>query len=114
MPYINLKTTKKVSSDNCEALKTAFGKAIECFPGKSEAWLMVGIEDEKKLWFRGDASADSALVDVELLGTASKEASEKMTSIMCDIINRELGISPDRIYVKYKEYDKWGWNGSNF
>jgi len=114
MPYINLKTTKTVAPEKCEALKTAFGKAIESFPGKTEAWLMVGIEDGAKLWFKGDASSDSAIVDVELLGTASRDAAEKMTSVMCDIINRELEISPDRIYIKYREYDKWGWNGSNF
>lgn len=114
MPYINLKTTKTVAPEKCEALKTAFGKAIESFPGKTEAWLMVGIEDGVKLWFKGDASSDSAIVDVELLGTASKDAVEKMTSVMCDIINRELEISPDRIYIKYREYDKWGWNGQNF
>ena len=52
MPYINLKTTKTVSAESCEMIKSAFGKAIECFPGKSEAYLMVGIEDGAKLWFR--------------------------------------------------------------
>ncbi len=114
MPYINLKTTKKVDNEKCEKIKTAFGKAIETFPGKTEAWLMVGIDDGCKLWFRGDASADSAIVDVELLGSASKDICEKMTSVLCDIINRELNILPDRIYIKYKEYDKWGWNGGNF
>ena len=114
MPYINLKTTKKVSDEKCEAIKTAFGKAIENFPGKTEAWLMVGIDDGAKLWFKGDASSGSAIVDVELLGTTTNEYAEKMTAVVCDILNRELEISPDRIYVKYREYDKWGWNGQNF
>ena len=54
MPYINLKTTAKVTEEKCERVKTAFGKAIECFPGKSEAYLMVGIEDGAKLMGSGD------------------------------------------------------------
>ena len=29
MPYINLKTTKTVAPEKCEAIKAAFGKAIE-------------------------------------------------------------------------------------
>ena len=62
MPYINLKTTKTVAPEKCEVIKAAFGKAIESFPGKTEAWLMVGIEDNVKLWFKGDASSDSAIV----------------------------------------------------
>lgn len=114
MPYINLKTTKTVAPEKCESLKAAFGKAIESFPGKTEAWLMVGIEDDAKLWFKGDASSDSAIVDVDLLGQVNSSASEKMTSVVCDILERELGISPDRIYVKYTGYNDWGWNGQNF
>ena len=78
MPYINLKTTKKVSNEKCEAIKTAFGKAIETFPGKTEAWLMVGIDDGARLWFKGDASSDGAIVDVELLGTTTNEYAEKI------------------------------------
>lgn len=114
MPYINLKTTKTLSSENCEKVKAAFGKAIECFPGKSEAYLMVGIEDNARLWFRGDASQDSAIVDVELLGAVNSEASEKMTAEICDILEAQLGISPDRVYVKYSGYADWGWNKRNF
>lgn len=114
MPYINLKTTKKVSPEKCESLKTAFGKAIECFPGKTEAWLMVGIEDGAKLWFKGDASKDSAIVDVDLLGSVSKDGSSAMTKEMCNILCEELGISPDRIYIKYTGFADWGWNGNNF
>ena len=114
MPYIDLKTTKTVSAESCEMIKSAFGKAIECFPGKSEAYLMVGIEDGAKLWFRGDASSDSAVVDVELLGSVNSAASENMTVEICNILEKELGISPDRVYVKYKGYTDWGWNKMNF
>ncbi|MBQ8182672.1 MAG: hypothetical protein IJ025_02075 [Clostridia bacterium] len=114
MPYINLKTTKMLTPENCENLKSAFGKAIECFPGKTENWLMVGLEDGARLWFKGDASQDSAIVDVELLGNVSKESSETMTVKVCNILQKELGISPDRVYVKYKGYADWGWNNMNF
>ena len=114
MPYINLKTTAKVTEEKCERVKTAFGKAIECFPGKSEAYLMVGIEDGAKLWFRGDASSDSAIVDVELLGAVNSAASENMTAEICGILENELGISPDRVYVKYSGCTDWGWNKHNF
>ena len=114
MPYIEIKTTKKVTDENGEIIKSAMGKAIECFPGKNENWLMVGIEDRIKMWFRGDASEDSALVDVCLLGKVDKNGSEKMTEQICDILEKELGISSERIYVKYSGYENWGWNKINF
>lgn len=114
MPYINLKTTKKVTDEKCVAIKSAFGKAIENFPGKSEAYLMVCIEGEQKIWFAGDDSRDSAVVDIQLLGSVNPSASEDMTAEVCKILEDELGISPARIYVKYEGYDNWGWNGRNF
>ena len=114
MPYVKLTTTAKVDETKAAALKAAFGKAIECFPGKSEAWLMVAIESEQKMWFRGDNSADTAMVDVELLGNVDPAQSEAMTDRVCSILNEILGIAPDRIYVKYTGYRNWGWNGGNF
>ena len=114
MPYIKLTTTAKVSDGTCAELKARFGKAIESFPGKTEAWLMVAVDDGKRMYFRGDDSADTAMVDVELLGEVSPAGSEKMTAVLCDILSEVLGIAPDRVYVKYTGYRNWGWNGSNF
>ena len=37
-----------------------------------------------------------------------------MTGEICKIFNEELGIEPNRIYVKYEEVANWGWNGENF
>ncbi len=114
MPYISVKTTKFVSSKKDDILKTKLGKAIECFPGKTEAWLMVSIEDETKMWFKGDNSADSAMIDVCIFGAAKTDAYDRMTKAVTDIVSEELEISPDKIYIKYSEYDRWGWNGNNF
>ncbi len=114
MPYINLKTTSKVTDEKCTELKTAFGKAIESFPGKSEAWLMVDIEDGAKIWFRGDNSADTAVVTVDIFGDVNAAAADKMTAEVCNILNTSLGIAKDRIYIKYTGFHNWGWNGGNF
>ena len=48
------------------------------------------------------------------LGRADAAASERMTARICDLFERKLGISPDRVYVKYEEAEHWGWNGANF
>lgn len=113
MPFIELKTSKKIAPEKAEALKASFGKAIEAFPGKTESWLMVNIQDEQKMWFKGDG-ADCALVSVDLLGSVASSASEKMTRVLCDVLESELSLSPNRVYVKYAGFSDWGWNGGNF
>jgi hypothetical protein len=37
-----------------------------------------------------------------------------MTGKICDLINAELKIPQDRIYVAYLPLDNWGYAGSNF
>lgn len=114
MPFINSKVSFKLSKQDEETIKTKLGKAIELIPGKSETWLMVGFEDEYKLYFQGEASTKIVFVEVSVYGTASKESCNSLTSAICDIFNEVTGTPRDKIYVRYQETDKWGWNGRNF
>ena len=114
MPYIELKTTASISPEKSKSLKAAFGKAIESFPGKSESWLMVNISGDEDMYFKGSNSADCAMVSVDLLGSVSSAASEKLTAALCSVLSNELSVSPDRVYVKYSGFSDWGWNGGNF
>lgn len=114
MPYIETKTSVKITPEKEVLLKEKLGKAIECIPGKNESWLMLSFEDGVRMWFRGDNSAPSAMVEVKILGEADPKYYGKMTAVICDILSSELGIPSDRIYVKYEEIENWGWNGSNF
>ena len=113
MPFINVKTNKTVSADNAEQLKAQLGQAITAIPGKTEAWLMVCIEDDKKLYFKGD-SAPAAMVEVSILGSASSAALTDMTARVTESLTATLGIPADRVYVSYSSTGDWGWNGSNF
>lgn len=113
MPFIDVKTNVSVPADKAEVIKSQLGKAIADIPGKSESWLMVDIEPEHKIWFKGD-SAPAAMVQVSIFGTASAGALETLTGHITGIVTDSLGISGDRVYVKYEFCNNWGWNGSNF
>lgn len=113
MPYIDLKLTKKITVSEENAIKTELGKMIEVFPGKSESWLMCSVDSDKKIWFRGDASDDSAFVEVKLLGSVNSESADKFTALICDYLKKSLNIDPSRIYVRFEGGNDWGWNGSN-
>ena len=114
MPYIATKTNVGLSGRKKQALKERFGEAIELIPGKSEDWLMLSFSDGVKMYFRGDDSADTAYVEVKIFGKSTEAAYANVTAAICELYESKLGIPSDRIYVKYEECDKWGWNGSNF
>lgn len=113
MPYINVKTNVSVFKEQEVNIKSALGQAITAVPGKSEGWLMVGIEPDQILYFRGDDSP-AAMVEVSLYGSASSNSLTTLTSHITGILTDNLGISSDRIYVSYTSTNDWGWNGSNF
>lgn len=113
MPFINIKTNAEVSAEKAEIIKSKLGLAITAIPGKSEDWLMVGIEDNYKLFFKGTVEP-AAMVEVSLYGKVSSNSLEILTSNITGIMLDVLGISGDRVYVSYMSTDNWGWNGSNF
>ena len=41
-------------------------------------------------------------------------AYNKMTAAVTALLNKELNIPSERIYVKYEEVKYWGYDGSNF
>ena len=113
MPFMQLKTNVAVTEQQETLLKTSFGSAITAIPGKSEAWLMVGIEPQYTLYFQG-SDAPAAMVEVSIFGSASDAAYADLTARICKIVAETLHIDASRIYVKYAEVEHWGWNGSNY
>lgn len=113
MPFIDVKTNGKISDDCREQLKADLGNAITAIHGKSEAWLMVKIEDSAAMYFKGD-SAPCAMFDVSVYGKASDGEYDDMTSRICSVAKSRLGIDASRVYVKYTEIEHWGWNNMNF
>ncbi len=107
MPYINAKSSTPVSDAQCELIKSKLSKAITLI-GKSEAYLMVEIQENRKIYFKGNCDADSAFFEVKLLGKSTKQNYEKLTCALCDIAKDVLNINGDRVYVKFEEVEYWG------
>jgi phenylpyruvate tautomerase PptA (4-oxalocrotonate tautomerase family) len=114
MPFISTKTNITISGDKELEIKKKLGKAIELIPGKSESWLMLSFEDQCSLYFKGEGDKPIAYVEVKIFGSSSADAYNKLTASITEILNKELNIAPDQIYVKYEEVSNWGWNGRNF
>ncbi len=114
MPYIEAKFSCKLDEKQVLSLKSGFGKAIECIPGKSETWLMVNIEDGKNMFFKGNNDGDCAYLSVGIFGSASESAYSNLTKELTALVSDITGVSPQRTYITYREVDVWGWNGNNF
>lgn len=113
MPFLNIMTNVKVEESKEKEIKEALGKAIEVIPGKSEAWLMINIEDESKLYFKGTKDP-AVMAELTIYGGASSESLNSFTAKFTDIVSKVLNVASNRIYIRYEATTNWGWNGSNF
>ena len=113
MPFIDSKITVPVTSELKEEIKSELGKLITTL-GKTETYLMVGIEDAYDLWLGGKKLDKGAYVSVSLYGNAPEESYDKLTGQICDLFEEKLGIPGNAVYVTYHPVNDWGWNGSNF
>lgn len=114
MPYIRTTVSKEITPEIKDNLKAKLGQAIALIPGKSESWLMLTFEDNMNMYFKGKCEDDYAYLEVSLFGSASDAAYDRLTAALSEIVNEELGIKRENIYIKYEEANHWGWNGNNF
>ncbi len=114
MPFISTKTNVNVSKEKETELKERLGQAISIIPGKSESWLMLAIEGDVPMYFRGDDSEPVAFVEVKIFGNASPDVYTNMTKELTGIYDDILGVAPDHMYIRYFGSADWGWNGNNF
>lgn len=110
MPFIDSKITVSVSDEKKEIIKTRLGQAISVLH-KSESYLMIGFNDNYDLFMRGEKLELGAFVSVRLYGSAGREDYEKMTQAVTRILDEELGIPGNNIFVVYQGIDDWGLNG---
>ena len=102
MPFINVKTNTPVSEDKETALKSALGEAISIIPGKSESWLMVEIEPERKLYFKG-SDAPAAMVSVSVCGSADSASFNKLTDASAPSLTANLVLIPQEHTLSTKQ-----------
>lgn len=62
---------------------------------------MIGFQDQYDLFFAGNKLDKGAYVSVSLFGEASKDAYNKMTEAICQILYEELDIPKNKVYVTF-------------
>ena len=114
MPYIEIKTNTAIPKEAEVSVKSKIAAVLTAaFPSKTENWLMLDFTENSRMYF-GGKDDPCAMVQVALFGKGNTAGFDKLTDGVCRLIESELGIPADRVYVKYEEVSHWGWNGQNF
>ncbi len=114
MPFINVKTNVKLSEEKKQEIGNRLSEVISILPGKSYHYLMTAVEDNVSMMFHRDTVYNIAMVEVKLYGKSTRDAYQKLTEAICDIMHDEAGVDGKFCYVKFSEVEHWGFDGSLF
>ena len=114
MPYLLIQTNQAVSTENSQSLMQRASKTVAEILGKSENYVMVNLQDSACMTFAG-TTEPAAFLHLKSLGLPEASTTDYSTAL-CGMLEQELGISPDRIFINFSSPERhmWGWNNKTF
>lgn len=109
MPYISFKTNHKLTLRQENTIKSKLGELISLIPGKTEKALMIHMEDDQIMYFKGEETP-CMMIEINLYKSAKFDDKKKLTEAMIQMIHETTKIEADNIYVIFHEFDHWGLN----
>lgn len=116
MPLIQLDTSCDLSTqEKREALAKKLSKLAAVCIGKPEQYVMACVHDNVAMTM-GGRSAAIALISVKSIGGLSKAVNQKLAAEACQMLQKELSIAHDCIYLTFEELPatNWGWKADTF
>ncbi|MDH5648648.1 MAG: phenylpyruvate tautomerase MIF-related protein [Gammaproteobacteria bacterium] len=114
MPYLSIQTNQ--SPD--EKLKNSFlikiSKLLARELGKPESYVMTAFSPTQPMTFAGN-SDPCAYLELKSIGLPANKTAN-LSAELCDLVNKELGISTGRVYIEFSDAPRamWGWNKTTF
>jgi len=114
MPLLRIRTNVEVPPDRRSALLRQLSRGLAEALGKPERYVMVSFQHNPDMLFAGD-STPLAYLEVKSIRLPQDRTSE-LSAVLCRLINDQLGVSQDRIYIEFADAAAhlWGWNGATF
>lgn len=114
MPYLKLNTNISINEDQTPQLLRQLSQLIASETGKPERYVMAEVAEKKPMIFAG-AADPLAFLECKSIGLSGRQA-KSLSSSLCQLLNKQLGIPPDRVYIEFSSCpaEYWGWNGSTF
>ncbi len=114
MPYLKIQTNQIVEPSRRPPLLAKASAAVARTLGKPERYVMVALESGTPMSFAGE-SAPAAYLELKSIGLPEARTAE-LSQTLCALIQEELGIVPDRVYIEFADAPRrmWGWNSATF
>ncbi len=113
MPLLKIQTNTAIDNKTEPLLKAA-SQRIAAALDKPEQYMMVSLEFGQPIIFAGTREP-AAIAELRAIGLPVSKTGE-LSRLICEMIESELGISRQRIYINFADIParQWGWNAQTF
>lgn len=114
MPYLSIQTNQSIDESNTQNIVKKVSHAAAEILGKPESYVMVALQANTAMSFAG-SNDPTAYIQLKSLGLP-ESSTTSFSQALCSLLNTELNISPERIYIEFSgpERHMWGWNNKTF
>ncbi|XP_068443898.1 macrophage migration inhibitory factor [Clinocottus analis] len=114
MPMFVVNTNVAKSEVPAALLSEATEELVKAL-GKPAKYIAVSINPDQMMMFGGKGDP-CAVCSLSSIGKIGSEYNKQYSKLLCGLLNKHLGISPDRIYINFVDMDpaNVGWNNTTF
>lgn len=110
MPHINAFIPGIKNKDDELLLVKKFGELITMIPTKTEASLMVTVNNSN-LYYGGELNSKGAYLEVKIFTDCTRESKESFTHAVLDMLVNDFSLNRDDIYLNFFEIFNWAAKG---
>jgi phenylpyruvate tautomerase PptA (4-oxalocrotonate tautomerase family) len=111
MPFISVSTNSALTIGDKQCIAASAGKLISKISGKSEAHLMVKVDDHEYMTF-GGKEKPCAFIDLHLYTEASFEDKKDFAEAFQASVAEIIGIPVADVFMTVTEHNEWGSGGA--
>ena len=93
------------------SFKAGLAEIIGLIPGKTEAALMLEVDDGLTMYFKGEKRG-LAYLDAKFSGDTEFEHKKNFTEAACRLAGQVCGLPQDAVYLTYSVFNEWGTGGT--
>jgi phenylpyruvate tautomerase PptA (4-oxalocrotonate tautomerase family) len=114
MPYLKIQTNLPLGKKAERTVLKNASRLVAEQLGKPESYVMVAVEADTPMLFAG-SDDPVAFLELKSIGLPARKT-KALSQALCQLVEGYLGISCDRVYVKFIDvkHGMWGWKGDTF
>ena len=111
MPYLKIQTNLPLGKKSERSILKDASSLVAQELGKPEEFVMIAVQPDTPMVF-GGTDDPVAFLELKSIGLPAKKT-KKLSQTLCALINKHLGVRPERVYIKFIDVRRgmWGWKG---